>query len=379
MTYIVDSSQTVSKQGQVERFILCGPFSQTVNGAGCVMRYESEVKTASLSETQWETIIGSDAYVVSKKSPSEICLSFENPIKSFPIVYQYGTWSLKFKCTEQNVKIPSPAPAPTPKAGEFPNLSQNLKLTYGGVDMTNIVDFSQTVSKQGQVERFILCGPFSQTANGAGCVMRYESEVKTASLSETKWETIIGSDAYVVSKKSPSEICLSFENPFKSFPIIYQYGTWSLKFKCTEQNVKIPSPAPLPKAGEFPNLNQNLKLTYKGVDMTNIVDFSQTVSKQGQVERFILCGPFDQTANGAGCVMRYESEVKTASLSETKWETIIGSDAYVVSKKSSSEICLSFENPFKSFPIIYQYGTWSLKFKCTEKNIQNGFLLKTQS
>ena len=46
-------------------------------------------------------------------------------------------------------------------------------------------------------------------------------------------------------------------------------------------------------AAEFPDLNKHITLIWKGVDLTNVFDGSKTVSKDGEVDRFILCGPFD--------------------------------------------------------------------------------------
>ena len=57
---------------------------------------------------------------------------------------------------------------------------------------------------------------------------------------------------------------------------------------------------------EFPDLNKHIKLTLKGVNLTNVFDGSQTVSVDGKVDQFILCAPFDlKTPEGAHCDIDY--------------------------------------------------------------------------
>jgi len=67
-------------------------------------------------------------------------------------------------------------------AAEFPNLTQHVRLTWGGADIYSL-DGSQTVSVDGKVPYFTICGPFRVQPKDVLCKVQYFVTLRTASKS----------------------------------------------------------------------------------------------------------------------------------------------------------------------------------------------------
>ncbi len=61
---------------------------------------------------------------------------------------------------------------------------------------------------------------------------------------------------------------------------------------------------------EFPNLLKNIQVTWEKVDVTSTLDGSQTVSTDGNVTFFTLCGMFNNSnSNNGHCKYEFSYDV----------------------------------------------------------------------
>jgi len=59
-------------------------------------------------------------------------------------------------------------------ADEFPNLMKHIEMTWDKTTITNKVDARLTMSTDGYVPSFILCGAFPTSENNGNCTLKYD-------------------------------------------------------------------------------------------------------------------------------------------------------------------------------------------------------------